>query len=1546
MFLNCRCLSLKMGAFLGATLIAGLAHASPGALDTTFGDGGSVVLSVVGDVGGTVTVQADNKIVIASSDGDGGLVFARYNSDGTLDVTFDGDSGTGNGVVNVDGAATGARFGSANLIIQPDGKILYGGGGLARLLSDGRLDRSFGVDGVVNASSGSVRSIYLQPDGKILLRNRINNLLYVIERRNADGSLDTSFGDEGVASVNSDMIISDTMALLPNGQIILGGGDRRIGGFTLARFNSDGSLDSSFGAAGSVSETFSRRSFLRKIAVQPDGKIVAIGGITLSDRDRDYVVMRFNENGTLDTSFSSDGKITFNIGSAGFNDGHARHIALQPDGKIVIGGNAMGVNAQSFLQQTMGVARLNANGTLDTSFSGDGVVASNFGLSSAQGVKGLVIQPDGKIVLINPTFGIVRLIANDTPWDLSPHSFSFTDERDVQRSLLQTTGNITVSGLGAGLSVPVMVSGGEYAVNAEPYTTHSGSVINGDKISVRHTSASEPNASVETELMVGGMYAVNSSVLILGAPRVGRYMTTTESLYSFSPQIDVPRSTEVTSDSIAVSELDASAMISVTNGEYSINNGLFTTIAGTVVNDDEVRVRHTSSASFGSNMQSNLTIGNTTVIFASTTLFADTSPDTFTFDRAWGVALRTTVTSNEITVSGINAPAVIIVSNGLYSINGGTFTTTRGNVVNGDKVRVRHTSTFSFVANKKTDLTIGGMVKSFISTTGAEDTKPDAFNFGVRTEVPRSMEEISDSIRITGITVSAAISVTNGQYSANGGVFTNIPGTVVYGDTVQVRHTSSSSAATDVVTRLTIGGVVGTFTTTTQVVVDTMPDAFNFGSRVDMARSSVVSPFSILTVRGIDAPAEIAVIDGEYSINGGVFTRITGSVKEFDQVRVRHTSSASFATDVVTRLTIGGVTGTFTSTTAAMDATPAAFSFSAQTDVVRSTVVISNSITVTGINAPAAISVTEGQYSINGSSFTNVAGTVISGDTVRVRHTSSTSTSTDVVTQLTIGGVAGAFTSTTIAMDTTPTAFSFSSQTDVARSTVVISSSSITVTGINVPATISVTEGQYSINGGAFTDAAGTVVSGDAVRVRHTSSASAGADVVTQLTINGVTGTFTSTTATIDTMPDAFSFSAQTDVARSTEVTSSSITISGINAPAAISVTQGQYSINGGTFIDVAGTVVSGDTVRVRHTSSASASTDVVTQLTINGVTGTFTSTTVAIDTMPDAFSFSTQTNVVRSTEVTSSSITISGINAPAAISVTQGQYSINGGTFTNVTGAVNRGDVVRVRHTSSASPTTNMVTQLTIGGVDSMFTSTTLAAGSAPPLPDRMPDAFSFSAQTDVALSTAVISDSITVTGINASVAISVSKGQYSINDGAFTNISGTVISGDTVRVNHTSSASLATDVITQLTISGVIGTFTSTTTSIDTTPDAFRFSTQVNVARSTEITSRSIPISGINAPAATSVTMGQYSINGGVFTNVDGTVSPGDTVRVRHISSALLAIDVVTRLTIGGVSNTFISSTISTAAENGGDGGGGGVLSWQWLLILLSGVWIKRRK
>ncbi len=197
-----------------------------------------------------------------------------------------------------------------------------------------------------------------------------------------------------------------------------------------------------------------------------------------------------------------------------------------------------------------------------------------------------------------------------------------------------------------------------------------------------------------------------------------------------------------------------------------------------------------------------------------------------------------------------------------------------------------------------------------------------------------------------------------------------------------------------------------------------------------------------------------------------------------------------------------------------------------------------------------------------------------------------------------------------------------------------------------------------------------------------------------------------------DTTPDAFGFTSQNGVAVSTAVTSNTITPAGYNAAAAIGVSAGgSYSINGGGFVSTAGTISPGQSVAVRQTSAAAFNTTTTLTLTIGGVAGTFAvSTQAATDTAPNAFGFTPQNGVAVGTVLTSNTITPAGYNAAAAISVSGGSYSINGGAFVTAVGVISPGQSVTLRLTSAPGNGIQSCANLNIGGVTGSFCATTVA--------------------------------------------------------------------------------------------------------------------------------------------------------------------------------------------------------------------------------------------
>ncbi|HEV2691025.1 MAG TPA: hypothetical protein VGV35_20860, partial [Bryobacteraceae bacterium] len=369
---------------------------SAGALDTTFGSGGKVTTTIgTGAVAWRDVIQPDGKIVVVGSSSGEGVVI-RYNDDGTLDTSF-GSSGiaTVSGAQFVDGA------------IQSDGKIIAAGadGGnfiAARFNTDGTLDSSFGSSGIklVNFGTGGsdyVNGVALDPDGKIVLAgpdivsgvgdwgivrlttsgaldttfNSTGKKIFdwggddwangvvvqdsgkivvvgfesgtsAMARFNTDGSLDTSFGASGTGKVvlTGDYAYRMNVQSLSDDRLLVTGVNSAE--VVLHRFSVDGIADSSFGSGGTVLTSLGATDWGYDIGVQPDGKVVVVGG-SFYGSDADGLAVRYNVDGSLDTTFGTSGTMLIWFGGSSYSElDYFESVAIQPDGQIVAVGTANG----------------------------------------------------------------------------------------------------------------------------------------------------------------------------------------------------------------------------------------------------------------------------------------------------------------------------------------------------------------------------------------------------------------------------------------------------------------------------------------------------------------------------------------------------------------------------------------------------------------------------------------------------------------------------------------------------------------------------------------------------------------------------------------------------------------------------------------------------------------------------------------------------------------------------------------------------------------------------------------------------------------------------------------------------------------------------------------------------------------------------------------------------------------------------------------------------------------------------------------------------
>ncbi len=443
--------------FLAAVFLSLSLHnafaAVPGDLDPTFSGDGR--LSDYYGAAYVVAVQPDGKILAAGTgynEFDSDFAVARYNPDGSRDTTFGGGTGM---------VTTGIFYYGYDevraIAVQPDGKIIAAGVGstcyevcalisfaVVRYNPDGSLDTSFGGDGVVvtviASSDDRPYSVAIQPDGKILVAGRSGasgQTDFTLVRYNTDGTLDSTFDSDGIVRTNiRGDDFGSSLALQSDGKIVvvgeswngLWGAPNSSPDFAVVRYNQNGSLDTTFGENGKVTTpigSYSSNAF--SVAIQTDGRIVA-AGFSNNGSNLDFAIARYDPDGSLDATFDSDGKVTTAIGSG---NEHARSVTIQADGKIV----AVGPYSGSF-NDDFAVVRYDAGGSLDPTFgSGSGKATADFN-NSNDNAYGIALDGNGRAVVVggsNDTFAIARFL-------LAP----------AQSATFEITGRLTTS---SGLAV-------------------------------------------------------------------------------------------------------------------------------------------------------------------------------------------------------------------------------------------------------------------------------------------------------------------------------------------------------------------------------------------------------------------------------------------------------------------------------------------------------------------------------------------------------------------------------------------------------------------------------------------------------------------------------------------------------------------------------------------------------------------------------------------------------------------------------------------------------------------------------------------------------------------------------------------------------------------------------------------------------------------------------------------------------------------------------------------------------------------------------------
>lgn len=347
----------------------------------------------------------------ARPDADGGGPSSCSGDAGGLDLSF-GEGGTAFLPTNNSAAYA--------VLLQPDGKAILGGYigkpfALVRLTQAGGFDSTFGdagaVQTMISSRTSGVSALAIQPDGKIIASGSAAisaNGDFVVVRYTPTGALDTTFGNAGVAHApfGADAIPA-SVAVLPDGHILVSGTVGSPSGpsgknYGAARFNADGALDTTFGTNGIVTfDVRTSQDIGGAMAVQPDGKFVLVGRSTqnLVNALSDISAVRFNADGSLDPAFGTSGVMLTNFGSGELE---ASGVALDGLGRLVLVGSSFSAG-----NQDIALVRITGAGLVDTTFGTSGLVVTDLGQNDS--ASKIFVQGDGKLVVAGfsyPTGGL------------------------------------------------------------------------------------------------------------------------------------------------------------------------------------------------------------------------------------------------------------------------------------------------------------------------------------------------------------------------------------------------------------------------------------------------------------------------------------------------------------------------------------------------------------------------------------------------------------------------------------------------------------------------------------------------------------------------------------------------------------------------------------------------------------------------------------------------------------------------------------------------------------------------------------------------------------------------------------------------------------------------------------------------------------------------------------------------------------------------------------------------------------------------------------
>lgn len=616
-------------------------------------------------------------------------------------------------------------------------------------------------------------------------------LLLAAGAAHATLALDAAFDFDGIAEVDiaGGPDSARQVAVLADGALVLAGRSRQIVGADTIDYVSvtrmlgtTGAVDLTFGADGTatflpgLTASSGAGGDGRAVVIQPADQKIIVAGIWKADlvAARQVFVARLESNGTLDSSFGTDGVVLFT--PAGVTNPVTNAVALRSDGSIIVVGTDAETDANAGF-----IAGLDAAGDVIPGFA-DVVVpnplagGANFSLNT---------------VAILPGDGI---LAGGGGGDLTLARFTSTGAAD-----------------------PGFDSDGIATFNFFTFDTAEGSNATFDVIN-------ELLVLDDGRILMAGRAGLDSTATttnrILGRVTAAGALDTTFGSGGYAPfskesASEVPDGMGVrpSGDIVIVGEGFKPVQISPNGIAQSVLPGTFSPL---LLDLEVLPGGDVVAAGQAAVSEGNTALAAVRLIAADLADGPDTVPDPFVFATQTGLEAETIATSNAVTIQGIESPAAISINFGsLYSIGCTDYTSVAGTISNGDTVCVQTFTADTDLTERQAFLTVGGVIGQFTAITG--EATPDTFTFTDRVGVPTLAIVDADPITITGIDAPSKVTISrNGQYQINcTGSFTAAPGVVENGNTICVRHVSAASLSTQTDTVLTVGGVSDTFTSTT-----------------------------------------------------------------------------------------------------------------------------------------------------------------------------------------------------------------------------------------------------------------------------------------------------------------------------------------------------------------------------------------------------------------------------------------------------------------------------------------------------------------------------------------------------------------------------------------------------------------------------------------------------------------------------------------------------------------------------------------------------------